>query len=131
MRRTIPDHTIAGGRAGATASTAFHHLVAVVAYRFRMRLTFSGEVWFWRGPSPYHFVTVPEDESAEIGLQSASVTYGWGMVPVRASIGRTEWKTSLFPKNGGYLVPLKDAVRLAEDIDMGDKVTVTLTIDVS
>ena len=95
-----------------------------------MDLEFSGEVWFWRGPSPYHFVTVPEDESAELEEAAALVTYGWGMIPVVARIGSTEWTTSLFPKNGGYVVPLKDLVRSAEGIDVGDTVTVRLAVRV-
>jgi hypothetical protein len=96
----------------------------------RVELEFSGEVWFWRGPSPFHFVTVPEDESAELQATSAEVTYGWGMIPVEARIGSTRWTTSLFPKNGGYVVPLKDMVRNAEQIDVGDTVTVRLAVDV-
>ena len=95
-----------------------------------MDLEFSGEVWFWRGPSPYHFVTVPEDESAELEEAAALVTYGWGMIPVSARIGSTEWTTSLFPKNGGYVVPLPDLVRNAEGIDVGDTVAVRLAVDV-
>lgn len=95
-----------------------------------MELEFSGEVWFWRGPSPYHFVTVPEDESAELQATASLVTYGWGMVPVRARVGQTRWTTSLFPKNGGYILPLKDLVRNAESIDVGDTVTVRLGVDV-
>ena len=95
-----------------------------------MDLEFSGEVWFWRGPSPYHFVTVPEDESAELQETAALVTYGWGMIPVEARIGSTRWTTSLFPKNGGYVVPLKDKVRTAERITVGDVVTVRLAVDV-
>jgi hypothetical protein len=95
-----------------------------------MDLEFSGEVWFWRGPSPYHFVTVPEDESAELQATSALVTYGWGMIPVEVRIGATRWTTSLFPKDGGYVVPLKDLVRRDEDIDVGDTVTVRLAVDV-
>jgi hypothetical protein len=95
-----------------------------------VNLEFSGEVWFWRGPSPYHFVTVPEDESAQLQATAASVTYGWGMIPVAAHIGSTRWTTSLFPKNGGYLVPLKDMVRNAEGIDVGDTVSLRLTVDV-
>jgi hypothetical protein len=93
-------------------------------------LEFSGEVWFWRGPSPYHFVTVPDDESAELQETAALVTYGWGMIPVRARIAATEWETSLFPKDGGYVLPVKDAVRRAEDLDDGDTVTVDLTVAV-
>ena len=95
-----------------------------------MELEFSGEVWFWRGPSPYHFVTVPEDEAMELQATASLVTYGWGMVPVQATIGSTRWTTSLFPKEGGYIVPLKDLVRNAEDIEVGDTVTVRLFVDV-
>lgn len=95
-----------------------------------MDLEFSGEVWFWKGPSPYHFVTVPEDESVELQAASALVTYGWGMIPVEVQIGSTRWTTSLFPKNGGYVVPLKDRVRNAEAIGVDDTVRVRLAIDV-
>ena len=95
-----------------------------------MELEFSGEVWFWRGPSPYHFVTVPEDESAELQETAALVTYGWGMIPVEVHLGETRWTTSLFPKDGGYVVPLKDRVRKAEAVDVGDTVTLRLGVDV-
>lgn len=87
-------------------------------------------MWFWRGPSPYHFVTVPEEECAALAAASASVTYGWGMIPVAARIGGTRWTTSLFPKNGGYIVPLKDVVRKGEALAVGDTVTIRLTVDV-
>lgn len=93
-----------------------------------MELEFTGEVWFWRGPSPYHFVTVPTEESAELLAMSAQVSYGWGMIPVQARIGSTRWTTSLFPKNGGYVVPIKDGVRRAEQVGVGDAVTVALTV---
>ena len=93
-----------------------------------MDLEFSGEVWFWRGPSPYHFVTVPDDECAALRAAAASVTYGWGMIPVAARVGGTSWTTSLFPKNGGYVMPLKDKVRKAEAIDLGGTVTIRLTV---
>lgn len=95
-----------------------------------MNVEFSGEVWFWRGPSPYHFVTVPELESADLHETSAQVTYGWGMIPVTARIGETEWTTSLFPKDGRYIVPVKDAIRKAEAVEVGDLVTVCLAVDV-
>jgi len=92
-------------------------------------LEFSGEVWFWRGPSPYHFVTVPGPESDELRAASSLVTYGWGMIPAELRIGSTQWTSSLFPKNGGYVVPLKDRVRNAERITVGDVVTVRLAVD--
>jgi hypothetical protein len=98
------------------------------SYPEPVELEFTGEVWHWRGPSPYHFVTVPEPESAELRSAASLVTYGWGMIPVEARIGATRWTTSLFPKNGGYVVPLKDRVRNAEGIDVGDTVTVRLAV---
>ncbi|MEO8263380.1 MAG: DUF1905 domain-containing protein [Pseudolysinimonas sp.] len=93
-----------------------------------MELTFSGPVWEWRGPAPYYFVTVPEPESGMIQAASEIVTYGWGMIPVSVRIGGTEFTTSLWPKDGGYVLPLKDKVRRAEGIDVGDAVSATLTI---
>lgn len=90
-------------------------------------LEFSGEIWHWRGPAPWYFVTVPERESRDLQDVSSDVSYGWGMIPVSARIGATEWETSLFPKDGRYVVPVKAMVRRAEDIDDGDTVTVRLT----
>ena len=94
-----------------------------------MNLEFSGEVWFWKGPAPWHFVTVPDDQCGELEATSAGVSYGWGMIPVAAQIGRTRWTTSLFPKEGRYVVPLKVLVRKAEGVELGDMVTVRLTVD--
>jgi len=92
-------------------------------------LEFKGEIIHWRGPSPFHFVTVPDEESAAIEAVSALVTYGWGAIPVKARIGETDFTTSLFPKGDLYLVPVKDAVRRAEDLTLGDVVTVQLHLD--
>jgi hypothetical protein len=50
------------------------------------------------------------------------------MIPVRVRTGGTVWESSLFPKDGRDLVPLKDAVRRAEEIDQGDVVTLGLTV---
>jgi Domain of unknown function (DUF1905) len=94
-----------------------------------MMLEFSGEMWFWRGPSPWHFVTVPEEQCGALGAASALVTYGWGMIPVAARIGRTEWTTSLWPKDGRYIVPVKALVRKAEGLDVGDLVQIRLAVD--
>ena len=58
------------------------------------------------------------------------MTYGWGMVPVEVEIGATTWTTSLWPKDGGYVVPLKDLVRKAEGIEVADTITVRLAVDV-
>lgn len=60
-----------------------------------MDLSFAGEIWYWRGPSPFHFVSVPEDHCPAIKEISSAVTYGWGMIPVTVRIGGTETTTSL------------------------------------
>jgi hypothetical protein len=96
-----------------------------------MNLAFRGEMWFWKGPAPWHFVTVPEDECAALASASAFVTYGWGMIPVTARIGATGWATSLWPKDGRYIVPVKVWVRTAEGLEVGDVVTIGLTVDVA
>lgn len=93
-----------------------------------MKLEFSGPVWYWKGPAPHHFVTVPPAQCQELRAASKFVTYGWGMIPVRVQIGETEWKTSLFPKDGQYIVPLRMNVRRKERIEEGDEVTVRLSI---
>jgi hypothetical protein len=52
------------------------------------------------------------------------------MIPVTCRIGRTTWKTSLWPKDGRYIVPLKTAVRSKEGIELGDVVTVHLELSI-
>lgn len=93
-----------------------------------MKLDFTGEIIYWRGPAPFLFVAVPWEQSEAIKLIAAQVSYGWGCIPVHARIGETEWKTSLFPKNGLYLVPIKMSVQRAESLDVGDHVAIRLEI---
>ncbi|HAV76372.1 MAG TPA: DUF1905 domain-containing protein [Anaerolineae bacterium] len=93
-----------------------------------MNIEFKGKILFWRGPAPWFFVTIPAKQSRELKAISSLVTYGWGVIPVHVQIGSTEWKTSLFPKDGRYLVPIKASVRKAEDLEKGDKVTVRLEV---
>ncbi len=93
-----------------------------------MELSFTGKLWFWRGPAPWYFVVVPDQECAAIEAVSASASYGWGCIPAQVCTGSTEWTTSLMPKDGGYLVPVKAAVRRAEGLDEDDAVPIRLTI---
>jgi len=93
-----------------------------------MIIEFTGKIWFWRGPSPWHFVTVPAKQSRDLKAILGLVTYGWGMIPVSVRIGKTEWTTSMWPKDGRYIVPLKASIRKAENLDLGDKVTIRLEI---
>ncbi len=94
-----------------------------------MKVEFSGEIWFWKGPAPWYFVTVPDEQCGQLEAAATVVSYGWGMIPVTAAIGATNWTTSLFPKDGRYIVPVKAVVRKAEDLDVGDIVSVTLTVN--
>ena len=93
-----------------------------------LELEFRGELWHWRGPSPFHFISVPDEASAAIRAVAAMVTYGWGMIPVEARIGETAWETSLFPKEGRYVLPIKDAARRTEELALGDVVAVRMVI---
>ena len=93
-----------------------------------MIIEFTGKIWIWKGPAPFFFVTVPAKPSRDIKAVSSLVTYGWGVIPVHVRIGKTEFQTSLFPKAGRYLVPLKVSVRKAEKLKEGDKVTIRLEI---
>lgn len=93
-----------------------------------MELEFTGEVVHWRGPAPHHFVTLPDEDARTIHAVAGAVTYGWGMIPAVVHIGSTSWETSLFPKDGGYLVPLRASVRQREGIDLGDPVSIRLEV---
>ena len=89
---------------------------------------FEGEVIYWRGPAPFLFVAVPERPSRDLKAISAGVTYGWGVIPAILRIGQTEWTSSLFPKDGRYLVPIKMSVQKAENLKVGDTVFIRLEV---
>lgn len=93
-----------------------------------MDTEFDGEIWFWKGPAPWYFVTVPEPECRALHALSSMVTYGWGMIPATVHIGKTTWKTALWPKDDRYIVPIKTSVRKAEKLAEGDTVTVRLEV---
>lgn len=99
--------------------------------------SFSGPLWQWRGkskdggptPAAWYFVTIDGDVAA--GIRSAAArTAAWGSVYVTVEVGATQWQTSLFPSKeaGGYLLPVKAAVRKAERISEGDMVTARIAL---
>jgi hypothetical protein len=92
-----------------------------------MEIAFSGELVEWRGPAPYHFVPLPPDEADLVDEVKAEVVY-WGVVPVRARIGDTEFSTSMFPREDTWFLPVKDAVRRSEALELGDVVDVRLNV---
>ncbi|NHN54583.1 DUF1905 domain-containing protein [Calidifontibacter sp. DB0510] len=93
-----------------------------------MEFSFEGEIIEWRGPAPYLFVPLPDDLAAAVADIARDVTYGWGCIPAECVSGRTTWTTSIFPRHGGYLVPVKVAVQRAEGYALGDIIELTVRI---
>lgn len=94
-----------------------------------MDFEFEGPIVEWRGPAPYWFLRIPEDESADIKFAAKGIEY-WGQVPVLVRINDTEFTTALFPKDGCYLIPLKVAARKAAGIDIEVDEALTVGLDV-
>ena len=92
------------------------------------RINFKGELFEWRGPAPYYFISIPVAESSMIKERASELSYGWGVIPVIGEIGETEFTTSLIPKNDVYLLPIKNVVRLGEKIEVGQIVHVSVVL---
>lgn len=93
-----------------------------------MKFTVTGAIFEWRGPAPFLFVAIPESVSRDIKALSQLVSYGWGVIPVTATLGETTWTTSLFPQKGQYLIPIKVLVQKAEQVGAGDVVDIEVHI---
>ncbi|GAB3496283.1 DUF1905 domain-containing protein [Flexivirga sp.] len=93
-----------------------------------MQLEFDAEIIEWRGPAPYLFAPLPPAHADELAQIARDVTYGWGCIPARGRIGGTDFTTSIFPRHGGYLVPVKVAVQRAERVGLGDVIHLRLTV---
>ncbi len=91
-------------------------------------LSFTAEIIEWRGPAPFYYAPLPEAEAEAVREMKKLVSYGWGVIPVTATIGKTTFTTSLFPKDGTYLLPLKMAVRKQIGATVGDVVKVRMTL---
>ncbi len=91
-------------------------------------LAFAAAIIEWRGPPPYLFAPVPDHLVGEVHYAAREASYGWGMVPVTAQIGATEFTTSLFRRGGTYMLPIKVAVQRAEDLGLGDRIAVAMQI---
>ncbi len=83
----------------------------------------------WR-EGAWHFVTVPEDVSDEVDEVVGDAAGGFGSVRVEVTVGRSVWRTSLFPsaRAGAYVLPVKKAVRTSEGLDDGAPATVTIRL---
>lgn len=93
-----------------------------------LRLEFRAEIIHWRGPAPFYFVPVPLAHAADIRAAAKFVSYGWGMIPVEATLNGAAFTTSLFPKDESYLLPLKAAVRKTTGVTVGDEVAIVISI---
>ena len=93
-----------------------------------MELDVVGRIIEWRGPAPFWFLPINADDSAMIDELKPMLTYGWGCIPVTCRIGRTEFTTSIMPREGLYLIPLKVAVRAAAGITPDAPVTAHVTM---
>jgi hypothetical protein len=93
---------------------------------------FTAELWRWdaRQQDTWTFVTLPPEVSASVEdeADAQGPRAGFGSVRVEVRIGRTTWRTSLFPDkaSGCFVLPVKRAVREANGVDEGDLVEVAL-----
>ena len=97
-----------------------------------MVVVFDAEFWRWdaRRADSWIFVSLPAEASEEIRDLAAGPRRGFGSLRVRVTVGDSTLTTSIFPDSvrGGYVLPIKRAVRKAEDLDVGDFATVTVEL---
>lgn len=97
------------------------------------KIKFNAEIWLYSGEkASWHFVTVPQEQAKQIKFYAGESKRGWGSVPVRVTIGESQWNTSVFPdkKEGTYLLPLKAAIRTAEKLAVGQMTQVIIEVNV-
>ncbi len=99
-------------------------------------LNVSGELLGWRNDSGMlaTYLRIEGDDAKQVSTHelhsriTSGKRRGFGSVKVEARIGETEWSTSLFPEEYGWFLPVKAAVRRAERLEEGGKVTAELTL---
>lgn len=96
----------------------------------RTEYKFSSKIWLYQGAAAWHFLTIPEKQSKEIKKTFEGKSRGWGSLPVEVTLGKTSWKTSIFPdkKSGTYLLPLKADIRRKEGVAHGDTVSFVIKV---
>lgn len=91
-------------------------------------VVFEAAIIEWRGPAPFLFARVPDEHVGAIRYAAMTESYGWGVVPVVATVGKTVFATSLFPRDGAYLLPIKVAVQRSEAVGLGNRVRVMMRV---
>ena len=92
---------------------------------------FKANVWLYPGETPWHFISLPKKESAQVAaMQAGKPRRGFGAVKVKVTIGKTSWETSMFPekRSGCYILPLKAPVRKKEGVMNGDTIRVIINV---
>lgn len=101
--------------------------------------TLTTPLWIWttdKAPASWHFLTLSCEVAEAINALAlmrrleGGRKRGWGSMKVRATVGDTSWETSIFPAKelGGWMLPVKAAVRKAEGLVAGDLVTVAVEV---
>ena len=91
-------------------------------------IAFEAVIIEWRGPAPYLFAPSPDEHVGAVRYAAMTASYGWGVVPVMATVGETAFATSLFPRDGTYLLPIKVAVQRSEGVGVGDRIAVRMRV---
>lgn len=96
-----------------------------------MRFEFDAELWRWEARTEnWTFVSLPAEVADEVLDLVGPHERGFGAVRVEVTVGSTVWRTSIFPSRSAetYILPLKRAVRTAEQLTIGDTVSVGIRL---
>lgn len=90
----------------------------------------STKVWLWTGKGAWHFVSVPKELSEEIKNEFGYIKQGWGSIAIELTLGESVWRTSMFPnsKTGEYLIPIKSAIRKAQNVNVDDIIDLIIQV---
>jgi hypothetical protein len=94
------------------------------------RFKSKSKVWIYPGKAAWHFVNLDKKQSQTIKRLFGGLSGGFGSLPVTVTLGKTKWKTSIFPdsKSGTYLLPLKSKVRKTENVTAGETIKFEIEI---
>ena len=92
-------------------------------------MEFEARLWEHDSVGAWCFVTVPEELSDDLRLSAGPPT-AFGSIRVEVTLGGSVWATSVFPdkRSGCYVLPVRKAVRRAEDLEVGDTLRVRLEV---
>ena len=100
------------------------------------RIACNCTLWRWSGGNGgnWFFLTISGEAGEALSATALmhrleGMARGFGSLNVTAEIGDSRWRTSVFPsREGGWMLPVKAAIRRAEDIGEGDEVALSLEL---